>query len=151
MTSPDLHDDDQLLAALSSALEAVDPVPEVAVSAAVAAFDLGHLEGELAALVSDSLLDDAALALRHDGDLGRVVTFEASSVLVELDLAPDGRGLVGQIDPVGPTSVDVEVGGGRQQVAVDELGRFEARIGPGNLRVHLAGPLGPVVTPWIVR
>ena len=48
MTTPDLHDDDGLQAALRLALRRTDDVPAEAVDAAVAAFDIGHLDGELA-------------------------------------------------------------------------------------------------------
>lgn len=157
MTSPDLSHDDQLLAALTAALDAADPVTPAAHDAAVAAFDVGHLEGELAELISDTSLDPPLVGVRHDGVSDRAVTFAASGTEIDLELPADQPLIVGQLDPVGPTEIVVEyvVPGAaareRQVLPVDELGRFQGELGRGSLRLHLVTESGPVVTPWILR
>ncbi len=148
--TPDLRDDDQLLAVLRAALEEIDRVPDEAVSAAVAAFDLGGVDGELAELITDSLVDEPANGLRHAGDQGRIVAFETPALSLELDFEPGGSSLIGHLDPPG-AAVELEIGGQRRAVAVDELGRFRVEIGEGRLRFHLVTPGGRVVTPWVTR
>lgn len=161
MTHPDpealdLQDDDTLSSLLAAALEVEDPVPDIARQVAVAAFDLGHLEGELAAVVADSAVDAPVLGARHDGIDDRYVELEAPHLRVELDLPAGQALLLGQIDPPGAEHVIVEfasAAGGveRVEAAVDDLGRFQVELRPGSLRMHFAADGGPVVTPWIVR
>ena len=66
MTRYDLDDDDALLALLSQSLDEVDPVPEAAVTAALALARLGDADAELAKLVADSLVDQDVVLFRHD-------------------------------------------------------------------------------------
>ncbi|MEO6628249.1 MAG: hypothetical protein ABIP03_06720 [Aquihabitans sp.] len=156
MTSPDLHQDDNLLAQLAVALEVADPIPAAAIHAAVAAFDLGHLEGELAVLLADSAADSPLVGLRHEGTYDRYVEMEASGMTIEIDLPADQPILIGQLDPAGPAQVIVEFAPPGERVervtlSVDDLGRFQGSLQPGSLRLHLVAPSGPVTTPWIVR
>ena len=156
MTSPDLQPDDNLLAHLAAALEAADPIPAAARDAAVAAFDLGHLEGELAELVADSAVGPPLVGLRDADTHDRYVEMAASGMIIEIDLPADQPILIGQLDPPGPAQVVVEFAppGDRVERAtlrVDELGRFQGTLQPGSLRLHLVATSGPVTTPWIVR
>lgn len=156
MTDYDLHDDDQLLAALGAALAEADPIPEAAHAAALAAFDLGALEGELAEVVADSLLDRPLAGVRHDGDADRYLEVRADALTVEIDLPAHSTVVVGRLDPPGPGQVLVELTSAsgaveRVTLPVDELGRFEGDVGPGSLRLHVTTGSGPVTTPWIVR
>jgi hypothetical protein len=156
MNARDLSDDDALLAVLSDALAEHDPVPEPARAAAMAAFDLGHLEGELAEVLADSAADGPLVGARHEAAFDRFVEFAAGGLRIELDLPAHEPVLVGQLDPPGPSTVRVEFassGGGVERVSltVDELGRFQGDLRPGSLRLHVMGPSGPVATPWVVR
>lgn len=157
MTAPDLHGDDGLEAALRRAMRGHDEAPPEAVAAAVAAFDLGHLEGELAELISDSAVDGTLVGVRDDGPSeDRVLTFGAGSSTIDLDLPGDEEVLLGHLDPPGPTEVVVEVadpagGSSEQVVPVDDLGRFRWPLEPGSFRVRVRSADGPILTPWISR
>ncbi len=155
MTVPNLRDDDDLLAALRRALHDED-VPAAAVDAALAAFDLGRLEGELAEVVHDSALQPLA-GVRHDGSSpDRVLTLEFAGGTIDLDLPWGTQIVLGQIDPPGPDQVVIEsadpsAAAGGERVAVDDLGRFRGHLRPGPFRLHLTNPGGPVATPWITQ
>lgn len=152
----DLNDDDTLVALLGAALDATDPVPDAARRVAVAAFDLGNLEGELAVVVADSAIDSPLVGARHDASADRFVEIESPHLRVELDLPGTESLVIGQLDPPGADHVIVEfasASGGveRVDVEVDDRGRFQATLRPGSLRLHFTTGSGPVVTPWIVR
>ena len=156
----DLNDDDSLLAILSEALDEAATVPEAARRAALAAFDLGHLEGELARVVADSAVDAPLVGARHDAPVDlvddRFVDIESDHLRVEVELSSADGLVIGQIVSPDADRVTIEfwtAGGGIERVdaPVDELGRFQEPMRPGNMRFHLATPAGPVVTPWIVR
>jgi hypothetical protein len=154
--TPDLHDDDHLQAALAQALHEPEEVPDAAVAAALAAFDVGRLEGELARLVSDSAGRELS-GVRHDGEAtDRLVCFASSACTFELDLPVDEDVLLGQLDPPDLGSVVVEIaepdGAGQvEEVVVDDLGRFRVAIGAGTVRIRVTTATGAVVTPWITR
>lgn len=151
----DLHDDDTLVELLGAALDDIGSVPAVARFAALAAFDLGHLEGELAKVVTDSAVDGPLAGARLDSFDDRFVAIESSRLRVELDLPVADNVVLGQVDPPGAESVIIEFasvrGVERIDVAVDSLGRFQARLRPGSMRMHFTTPVGPVVSPWIGR
>ncbi len=158
MTHFDLSDDDALLTLLSESLEQADPVPADAVLAAKAVAQLGDVDAELAELVADSLVDDAALLFRHDvtmeplGELSdRLVTFATPQVNVDLDLQADGRTVVGAITPPMSVDVDLETPGQVVTAKADQLGRFHLTTGPGRCRLRIHAHEGAVVTPWITR
>jgi hypothetical protein len=148
---PNLHDDDQLLAQLGLALDALDPVPADAAAVARSAVDLGRADDELAELVFDSLEADGALAMRHAGVMeARALGFVAGGYRLDLELLDEGGVVLGQLDPAGPAQVDLETVDGVQQGPADDLGRFrfsEAR-GPLRLRVTI-GTTAVILTPWI--
>lgn len=161
MTSPDpvpvdLSDDDTLVALLSEALDDASPVPEAVRAAALAAFDLGNLEGELALVVADSAVDAPLAGARHDSSADRYVEIESPHLSVELDLPASEALVIGQIDPPGAGQVVIEfatASGGvdRIDVPIDPVGRFQAPLRPGAMRLHFTTDAGPVATPWIVR
>lgn len=156
MTEPGLHDDDELLRLLGGVLAADDPVPSAAVDAALAAFDLARIDGELAELVSDSAAEAPLASVRHGGDDGRIVSFAASALGIDVDLPADQPIVVGQLDPSGPTEVELEVAvpDGRTErvvLPVDDLGRFQGQLPEGAIRLRVVLGGGVVVTPWILR
>jgi hypothetical protein len=154
--TPDLHDDDELQALLARALRDADEVPDAAVAAALAAFDVGRLDGELARLVSDSGGRELA-GVRHDGaPADRLLSFVWAAGTIEVDLPGDEPVVLGQLDPPDVATVVVEVAdpegpSHEQPVAVDALGRFRLPVGPGAVRLRLDTAAGPVVTSWITR
>lgn len=118
--------DDALLDELAALLgPRLEPPPEV-LHAAREAFAWRTIDAELAALTYDSLLDDAAVAVRAV-TTPRVVTFEtpALTIEVEVDVAPSGRRLLGQLLPAQEAELElIEAGVVRSTGAADDLGRF---------------------------
>jgi hypothetical protein len=158
LTHFDLSDDDGLLALLSESLDRADPVPADAVRAAKAVAQLSDVDAELAELVADSLVGDAALLFRHDVTMesrgepsDRLVTFATPQVNVDLDLQADGRTVVGAITPPMSVDVDLETTGQMVRARTDELGRFHLTTSPGRCRLRIHAHEGAVVTPWITR
>src|SRR5207302_7717877 len=107
---------------------------------------------ELAELAFDSLLDDDAVLVRGS-DQPRLLTFEGSSVTIELVVVTedDGRRVIGQLVPVQPATVEVTHSGGTTSAVADELGRFQADdLRPGPMRIRVV-PEGapPTETDWV--
>jgi hypothetical protein len=139
-----------------------EPVPDRLVQAAVDAYAWRTVDADLAELVFDSLADSQEAALVRGGEGERLLSFQASSLTIEIEVTAAGaaRRLIGQLVP--PQRADVEI---RRQdevvtIATDELGRFIADslpAGPVSLRcVPAAGAPGaagqikpPVVTDWV--
>jgi hypothetical protein len=146
------------LRALAARLE---PVPDRLVQAAVDAYAWRTLDADLAELVFDSL-DDQEAALVRGGQGERLLSFQASTLTIEIEVTATGsaRRLIGQLVP--PQRADVEI---RHQddvlmIATDELGRFIAdslpagpvslRCGPAGGAAQAAGQVqSPVVTDWV--
>jgi hypothetical protein len=147
------------LRALAARLE---PVPERLVQAAVDAYAWRTVDADLAELVFDSLADRQEAALVRGGQGERLLSFQASSLTIEVEVTATGtaRRLIGQLVP--PQRADVEI---RHQddvvtIATDELGRFIADSLPaGPVSLRCAAPAGapgaagqiqpPVVTDWV--
>jgi len=158
VTHFDLQDDDVLLALLGDTLHEVDPVPDDAVSAALALAQLSDADAELATLVADSLVDSDVVLFRHDSTMeatsvqsDRVVTFATPELSVDIDLPAGGTILVGTITPPVSVTVDLETAAGMVTTHSDELGRFQVEMGPGRCRLRIHAHGGAVVTPWITR
>ena len=149
MSHPDLFDDDILLGLLSTAIDAADPVPHAAVRAAVAAFELGHADGELAALVAESRVEDHALLLRSEAEI-TTLTFVSSRLRVEIEI-DRARHVVGVISPPEATVIEVEESAGELRhlgtTQSDDLGRFQADVG-GLCRLRIGSGAHTVVTSW---
>jgi hypothetical protein len=133
------------LRALAARLE---PVPERLVQAAVDAYAWRTVDADLAELVFDSLADRQEAALVRGGQGERLLSFQASSLTIEVEVTATGtaRRLIGQLVP--PQRADVEIG----RFIADSL-----PAGPVSLRC--AAPAGapgaagqiqpPVVTDWV--
>ena len=115
--------DDELMADLAAILPA--PPPEL-FAAGKEIFTWRTIDGELAALTFDSLLDEPAGAVRSSTDAPRVLTFEAASTLVdaELSLVDGVRRLVGHLSPARPAELELTTDDARLTTSVDERGRF---------------------------
>jgi hypothetical protein len=125
--------------------------------------DVSHDEGlvwrtidaELAELSYDSASDPSATARLRGPEGTRLLTFQAPSLTVDLEVAAQGarRRLVGQLDPPQTAHVMVRHQDGVVAAEADESGRFRVEdlpVGPGSLRCHLGGDRGArVVTDWI--
>ena len=144
---------DLLEARLRGLASTADPVPDLVLESARAAFTLRTLDAELAELVHDSAIDADLVLVRGPGDSDvRMLSFEHGSVAVDLQVSetPAGRELLGLVTgAVG--DVEVEQAGRRTTVALDEAGRFVLEgLAAGPLRLHLRAEDGTSVeTSWV--
>jgi hypothetical protein len=135
---------------LSRVVFARDRVPADVVGAAKACFAWRNVDEELAALVYDSADETPALTGVRGGS-ARQLTFEADELTIELEVGGAARGVVGQLVPAQPASIELRHGGGSAFVDTDDLGRFgieRVPEGPVSLRLQPAGG-GRVATDWV--
>jgi len=145
---------DQFELKLRAVTSEADPVPEAVLDAATAAFALRTLDAELAELVADSLVDDAAVVTRAVVSDVRMLSFACGDVSVEVDVETDPSsgslrlqgiaiGAAGDVVIVRATT--------RSSVPLADGGRFDAgSVEPGPLRLELTTPDGHrVTTAWI--
>jgi hypothetical protein len=129
--APDLTDltDDELLAELGDVLARVAGPPPGALEAAKNLFTWRTVDAELAALVFDSVVDEAAVATRSVAEV-RTVTFEAGSLTIDLDVTAGSR-LLGQLDPPQHAVVELRGDDGTVTEEADDLGRFTIAVPAG--------------------
>jgi hypothetical protein len=148
-TPPQPASDDWLTSQLAAMLEGAEPVPNDAVDAAYAAFHMGDLDQQLAALVFDSLESTGAPALRASGTDVRLLSFANDHMTLDVELHADGRTLVGQLTPAADAGAVVEFDDGPEiALELDQFGRFRVSVDDGRIRFRIPGHL---VTPWITR
>ena len=145
--------DDQLIARLADALDAVDPVPEHVLDAAKAAYTWRTIDAELAALVFDSAAEDL-IGIRS-ADTTRQLTFSTPGVEIELIVLSDTtRRIVGQLVPPQRAEIVLHHETGERTVESDTLGRFtidDVPAGSVRLTCRLEGDDGSVVqTEWTI-
>ena len=143
---------DQFAARLRTLGRRMDPSPPAVTSAAKAAFQWRTVDAELAELTYDSWMDDRELVGVRGRGGRRQLTFEAPGLTVEVEVA-DGPapGLVGQLVPAHPGTVELRHDEGVLTLVVDDLGRFSAPhlpAGPLSLRCT-ADAASPVETEWV--
>jgi hypothetical protein len=147
VTSRRSVDDKTLLDELGEALRAAGRVPPSFDEASRAAYARRTTGAALARLGYDSLLDDA-VHLR-DPDAPRIVSFEAGSLTVEIEIADDW--LVGQLIPPSSGEVTlVTMHGDAGRALADDAGCFLLPVPPpGPVRFRCRVPQGEVVTDWV--
>lgn len=142
-----MNDDAALEADLRRAVLVHDPPPAETVRAAEAAFAVRSVDAELALLTFDS--HAVADAVRTSAVRDRLLTFTAGAVSVDIELRYEGQArIIGRLDHVGRTSVDVRSPDRTVTVTTDDLGRFSVDSlgkGPYSLRCHLSPD---IVTEW---
>jgi hypothetical protein len=144
-------DDGELLAALGDALRSAGEVPQQFIEAGQGVYRPPDLDAELAALIYDSERERGYDALtRADTAALRALTFTSSGLTIELEVT--GGGLLGQVVPGEPVTVEVQVRNGTaSRFAADELGCFTVhpvpRV-PFRLRCRV-GTRIDVLTSWI--
>jgi hypothetical protein len=111
------------------------------------------VDDEPAALVYDSNFDaELFAAVRAGSQALRQLTFEASDVLLEIEVSGAGH-LVGQVVPPQAAVVELRHRAGTTPVETDELGYFhvpDMPEGPVSFRCCPAGPAArSVATAWI--
>lgn len=137
----------ELLQEIQRALALLDPPPERSVEAARGAFAFRDPDAALAELVAS--LTPAAAGLRGTG---RLLTFEAPDLTVEVEVAAGGRrlSLTGRVTPAREASLTVRHREGETRTPVDPSGFFLADgIAAGPVMLHFALPCGAsIVTSW---
>jgi hypothetical protein len=147
--------DDALLAELSAAVAAHDPVPASLLDAAKASLTWRTIDAELASLAFDSNVDESPVLVRGPASDEQLLTFETAELAVDLQVSKRGAGrrLVGQIAPAGVAEIEVRTGSGVVvTITSDELGRVPAVDVPAgslSLRILRAGETNPIVTDWV--
>lgn len=140
--------DDQVRAQLRAAVD--DPVPAAVLAAARAAYSWRTLEAELVPAARDSL-DEELASVRGSTD-SRLLTYDTSQGRVEMEVAVErGRcSLIGTVAP-GARLQLLRADGSRQQVEVDELGRFAVEdIAPGPAAFVVQVAATTLRTDWVV-
>jgi hypothetical protein len=133
-------DDDELEATLRAAEALADPVPPHLLAVALGAYVFRTVDAELAELTFDSVSN--ATLVR--GGSGRVLTFTAESLTMEVELS-DGL-LVGRLLPGQPAEIEIRSASRTTTVTADDVGRFTATppgLGPFSLRCL------DIVTEWV--
>ena len=135
----------------------LDPVPPLVIDAAKASLGWRRLDADLAELLSDSALEEEAVALtRGSGAPVRAVTFSSTALTIDIEVHVDdpARTLLGQLSPPASATIEIQtMDESRLSAEADRLGRFRVRLtagGPIRLRVLGAdGDTGPAVeTSW---
>ena len=152
MTDDTLHSGDPdalLLTELRRVAALLDPMPDRLVRAGRESLTWRSVDAELAALLSDSAVEDERAALVRSTAGLRAVAFESSALTIELDVLVDGprRTLVGQLVPAAPAAVEV------QTAELRTTGVFRVENVPaGQMRLRVTGhPASdsPTETSWI--
>jgi len=153
---PDDTELEELERELRGIVAQIEPVPPGLFAAAVGAFAWRTVDADLAELVFDSLVDHDQAALVRGSGQGRMLSFRAGSLTIEVEVTAKGnsRKLIGQLLPPQRAQVDIRHGDNVATIEADELGRFSAgrlQAGPVSLRCR-PGPesVQPlVVTDWV--
>lgn len=146
--------DDQLMAELGAALDAMDPVPSAVTEFAKAAFAWRTIDAELAELVFDS--EGEQLAGVRSGAGARQMTFRAPGVEIEVVVMSEGaRRLVGQLVPPQAATVELRYRDEVRSAKCDSLGRFtfqDVPVGPISIRCSIDDGDGNMVvqTDWMI-
>jgi hypothetical protein len=144
--------DDALLDRLREVVQQVDPMPEVVLASAQAAFGLRQLDAELAELVRDSAEErGGVLTVRGEGDV-RLISFETGPITVELQVTERGsaRDLVAQITGIGVRRAEVETPGLRLPTTLEDSVATADGVAAGLLRLHVHTVDGrELVTSWV--
>jgi hypothetical protein len=139
----DQDPDGPLVTELRTLFARVDPVPPLVTQAGKAALGWRRLDADLAELLSDSALEEQALArARGAGAPVRSVLFSAGELTIDIEIHPDDdrRRLLGQLSP--PTTASIEIQSADAAVAAtassDSMGRFRAQLpGGGAIRLRV--------------
>jgi hypothetical protein len=145
--------DDELLDRLRVVTDEVDPMPEMVLASARAAFALRTLDADLAELVRDSAEEERGglIAVRGEGDV-RLISFETGAVAVELQVTERGalRDLVAQVSGVDIGRAEVETPTSRYPTALEDSLVSVDGVPAGHMRLHLHTTQGrDLVTSWV--
>jgi len=145
-----VHDDEELLAALSEAIRAREQVPEWFIETGKNAYAWHDIDAELAQLTYDSSQDrDLAAAVRSEAASIRALTFTSGRLSIELEVGEST--LLGQIVPPQAGTLEVHTAAGVTSSPVDEIGCFSVTPIPASpFRIRCRTEDGAdVLTGWI--
>jgi hypothetical protein len=145
-----VHDDEELLAALSEAIRAREQVPEWFIETGKNAYAWHNIDAELAQLTYDSSQDrDLAAAVRSEAASIRALTFTSGRLSIELEVGEST--LLGQIVPPQTGTLEVHTAAGVTSSPVDEIGCFSVTPIPASpFRIRCRTQDGAdVLTGWI--
>ena len=148
----DEHDDDQFLRTVRRAVSRTDTVPREVVDFAIASLAFRDIESALGRIIDDSLVADAALAVRATATSTRQLTlqFDGGS---SLSLYLDDTIVVGQLEPVAGGVVRLVQAHDELETRLDAFGEFVLHGCPrGPFRIELRLDTGKsLVTEWLLR
>jgi len=147
----ELFEDENLLAALSVALDDLDPVSVEAVRAGASSWEISQLEGELAALAADSSSDGQVVLLSDEAEI-RCLTFVANQLTVEIKIDCEHQA-VGVVLPKVAKVIEVEQASVKgppftMRTQSDHLGQFRLGLLRGLCRLRIGTGPEAVVTSW---
>lgn len=142
--------DQELLTELRALHDLLDPLPEVVLAAAGAAFEWREFDAELAELRSDRRAAELGMRSTADARLLRFTGRHGGAEVEVLEVAGRRR-LVGQLLPIRSGVVTATVRDSSFEAIADEVGCFRFDDLPqGPLRLRWVAAAGPVVTRWVV-
>jgi hypothetical protein len=149
-----IHDDEDLLERLRAICDEVDPMPELVLESARAAFSLRRLDAELAELVLDSadeLVGGVTVRAAAEAEV-RMLSFEAGPLRVELQVTDrdGGRHLVAHVTGVQLAAAALETAAGSTELETDDGLLIAEAVPAGRVRFRLTTVDGSAyVTAWI--
>ncbi len=151
MSRWELFEDEGLLAALSVALDNLDPVSVEAVRAGASSWEISHVDGELAALAADSSSRGQVILLSDEEDM-RCLTFVANQLTVEIKIDCEHQA-VGVMSPGVAKVIEVERASMKgppftMRTVSDQLGQFRLGLVTGLCRLRIGTGPEAVVTSW---
>jgi len=157
MSTPDpdrTPSDEKLLHLVGTALDEDEPPPPWATDFAIEAYEWRDMDGQLAELLHDSVVDDVVV-LRADGS-PRLLVFHGGELTLDIEHGPDQ--LAGSVSPGGRYRVGIQEGAPAQghpaapELLTDDTGMFArpgAVRGPVRFVVSSAGGGVAIVSPWV--
>lgn len=138
---------------LASVIRTADPIPFDVLQSLRASLGRRSLEGELAELVYDSVLDEPTNV--RSLSTGRQLSFQGPAISVEMEVVAERHRVIGQLVPAVRGQVEIRHGQGSDLIEVDDLGRFVVEgvpKGPVSFRCsgRENGRSVVTVTDWVV-
>jgi hypothetical protein len=141
----DLGNDDDLLAVVGESIR-----HDRHERSMMMAFEMRDLDAVVATLIEDTS-DQPLSASVRGAETDRALTFRHDDLTIEIVFEVVGGRILGQLLPPQSAVAEVETESSREDVPVDELGRFVVQTIATRLRLRVVLQGRCVVTPWIFR
>ncbi|MDQ6778133.1 MAG: hypothetical protein M3071_18405 [Actinomycetota bacterium] len=161
MNEPDEHEHERepLIDEYRNLFANDDPVPPLVTETAKASLGWRRLDADLAELLTDSSLEDEAVArARGAGATVRAVSFSSGRLTIDVEISGEGSDVtvLGQLSPPAHARIEVQTPDEPASAVAnaDELGRFRIKLPVAKafrLRVATGDPAEPkwIETSWI--